>query len=144
MKEAADKKINLRDLDDISCTIVVCGRQIRKMIKKFPSMDDITIDCWVYSGHYTQFKLKNNKFTWIADPCDKCKPGCEIINEDSDIDKEELHKLIVFTYHSMCDSQNGVDLSDTPEDMLAFAESKLQELLRDEEITDKESFDAAI
>ena len=32
----------------------------------------------------------------------------------------------------MCDSQNGIDLVDTPEDLLAFAETKLQEMLREE------------
>jgi hypothetical protein len=32
----------------------------------------------------------------------------------------------------MCDAQNGVDLSDTPEDILAYAETKLQEMLHDD------------
>ena len=32
----------------------------------------------------------------------------------------------------MCDMNNGEDLSDTPEDLLAYAESKLKEFLMDE------------
>jgi hypothetical protein len=32
----------------------------------------------------------------------------------------------------MCDSQNCIDLVESPEDLLAFAETKLQEMLREE------------
>ena len=46
MKESkqTDNKINLRDLDDTACTNVVCARQIKKMIRKFPSMSEIRPD----------------------------------------------------------------------------------------------------
>lgn len=132
-KDTSNNKVNLRDLDDVACTNVVCGRQIKRMIKKFPSMNDTAIDCWVHGGHYTQFKFKNGKFVWLVNGKDPCVSGCEKISDDSDkLDKYELNKLIVSTYRSMCDSQNGVDIVDTPEDLLAFAETKLQEMLREE------------
>ena len=37
----------------------------------------------------------------------------------------------------MCDSMNGINIEDTPEDLLALAESKLQEILSDD--NDEES-----
>ena len=36
----------------------------------------------------------------------------------------------------MCDMQNGVDISDTPEELLAYAESKLKEMLQDGDISE--------
>ncbi len=133
----AEKKINLRDLDDTACTNVVCGRQIKRMIRKFPSMDDIAIDCWVHDGHYTRFKFKNGKFHWSVEDKAPCIKGFETITDDcEDLYKDELNKLIVHTYHTMCDIQNGVDIVDTPEDLLAYAESKLQEMLREDIITE--------
>jgi hypothetical protein len=132
-KEAAEKKINLRDLDDVACSNVVVARQIKRMIKKFPSMDDMPVDCWVHSGHYTRFKYKGGKFVWSVEGSAPCIKGCESITDDSDLlDKYELNRLIVSTYREMCDSQSGIDLVDTPEDLLAFAETKLQEMLREE------------
>lgn len=143
-KESADKKINLRELDDTACTNVVCGRQIKRMIKKFPSMDDMAIDCWVHGGHYTRFKFKGGKFIWEVEGKDPCLPGCEKLTDDSDVlDKYELNKLIVFTHRAMCDSQSGIDLVDTPEDLLAFAETKLQEMLREENTVYAEDVNAA-
>lgn len=132
MKESkqTDSKINLRDLDDTACTNVVCTRQIKKMIRKFPSMSEISFDCWVKSGHYTKFKFKNDRFIWTTDN------GDSIANDSEDLDKYDLNKLIVFTYQAMCDSQAGVDLTDTPEDLLAYAETKLLELLHDEEASE--------
>ena len=41
-------------------------------------------------------------------------------------------KLIRFTYQTMCDSMNSIDLTDTPEDLLSYAEQKLQELINSE------------
>lgn len=132
-KEATEKKINLRDLDDTACSNVVVARQIKRMIRKFPSMDDMAVDCWVHGGHYTRFKYKGGRFVWSVEGSAPCIKGCETITDDSDVlDKEELNKLIVFTHRAMCDSQNGIDLVDTPEDLLAFAETKLQEMLREE------------
>lgn len=132
-KEATEKKINLRDLDDTACTNVVCARQIKRMIRKFPSMDDLAMDCWVHGGHYTKFKFKGGRFIWCADPSEAFISGCESLKDDSDsLDKYELNKLITSTYRAMCDSQNCVDLVDTPEDLLAFAETKLQEMLKEE------------
>lgn len=132
-KEATEKKINLRDLDDTACTNVVCARQIKRMIRKFPSMDDLTMDCWVHGGHYTKFKFKGGRFIWYVDSSGAFISGCESLKDDSDsLDKYELNKLITSTYRAMCDSQNCVDLVDTPEDLLAFAETKLQEMLKEE------------
>ena len=127
-----EKKINLRELNDTDCTIVVCSRQIRKMIKKFPSMADTAIDCWVNRGHYTRFKLKNNKFTWVSEGFEPHLPGYEVIDEDSVLCSDDFYKLTVETFQAMCDSQNGVDISDTPEDLLTYAELKLQELISEE------------
>lgn len=123
VKEA---KINLRDLDDTACTNVVVSRQIRRFIRKFPSAKDFTIDCWAHGGHYTRFESKDDKFIWYTDKNDK------LVSTDDSLTKEELNKLIVFTYQAMCDSQSEVDLIDTPEDLLAYAETKLQELLKEE------------
>lgn len=132
MKEAADKKINLRDLDDVACTSVVCARQIKRTIKKYPAMNDITVDCWVHDGHYTRFKFKGGKFIWESDG-KTYRKGCETLTDDSDVlYKEELNKLIVSTYRTICESQDCIDLVDTPEDLLAFAETKLQDMLREE------------
>jgi len=131
--KSVEKKINLRDIDDTECTNVVCGRQIKRMIRKFPSMADMAIDCWIHGGHYTRFKFKDGKFIWEVENNAPCIKGCESVTSDSDVlDKYELNKLIIFTHRAMCDSQNNVDLVDTPEDILAFAETKLQEMLREE------------
>lgn len=128
-----EKKITLRDLDDTECTNVVCSRQIKQMIKKFPSMADMAIDCWVHGGHYTRFKFKEGKFIWEVESNAQCIKGFESIKDDCDsLDKYELNKLIISTFRDMCDSQNYVDIIDTPEDLLAFAEAKLQEMLREE------------
>ena len=142
-KEAAEKKINLRDLDDMACSNVVVARQIKRMIKKSPSMDDMAMDCWVHGGHYTRFKYKGGKFIWCIEGSEPCVKGCETITDDCDyLYKDELNKLIVSTYRTMCDSQNGIDLVDTPEDLLAFAETKLQEMLREENTVYAEDVDA--
>lgn len=132
-KDTADKKINLRDLDDTECTNVVCGRQIKRMIRKFPSMADMSIDCWIHGGHYTRFKFKDGKFIWEVENNAPCIKGCESVTSDSGVlNKYELNKLIVFTFSAMCASMNGANIEDTPEDLLALAESKLQELLSSE------------
>ena len=141
-KEATEKKINLRDLDDMACSNVVVARQIKRMIKKSPSMDDMAMDCWVHGGHYTRFKYKGGKFIWRVEGSEQCIKGCEKITDACDyIYKDELNKLIVSTYRTMCDSQNGIDLVDTPEDLLAFAETKLQEMLREENTVYAEDVD---
>jgi hypothetical protein len=140
-----EKKINLRDLDDTECTNVVCGRQIKRMIRKFPSMADMAIDCWIHGGHYTRFKFKDGKFIWSVEDNAPCIKGCESVTSDSDVlDKYELNKLIIFTHRAMCDSQNDVDLVDTPEDILAFAETKLQEMLREENTVYAEDVNTAV
>lgn len=126
MKEATEKKINLRDLDDTACTNIVVSRQIRRFIRKFPSAKDLAMDCWIHGGHYTRFESKGDKFIWYTDKNDK------LLSTDDSLTKEELNKLIVTTHRAMCDSQNGVDLVDTPEDLLVYAETKLQELLKEE------------
>ena len=125
-------KVTLRDLDDIACSNVVVTRQIRKMIRKFPTMKSLSIDCWVCGGHYIRFEDMGDKFKWYCDKnCNHIK-GWETIKSDrDDLYKEDLNKLLVATHRAMCDNQEGVDLIDTPEDLLAFAEQKLQEMLKD-------------
>lgn len=126
----AKQKINLRDLDDVACSNVVVSRQIRHLIKKNPSFSDIAIDCWIHGGHYTRFKCKNDKFYWYSENNEPHLECLECIDNNTDcLYNDEWNKLIVFTHRSMCESLNGVDVEDTPEDLLAFAESKLQELL---------------
>ena len=125
-------KVTLRDLDDTACSNVVVTRQIRRMIRKFPTMKDMAIDCWVCGGHYIRFEDKGDKFKWYCDKNSQHVKGRESIRSDSDyLTKEELNKLIVSTHRAMCDNKEGVDLIDTPEDLLAYAEQKLQEMLKD-------------
>lgn len=134
-KEAADNKVNLRYLDDTECANIVVSRQIRKMISKFPSMRDMAMDCWIHDGHYTRFLFKGGKFIWSAVDGGQFINGCETVTDDDGIlDKFELNKIINFTFGTMCDSQDCVDLVDTPEDLLAFAETKLQEMLHDQNL----------
>jgi len=140
MNDTKKEPINLRALDDVSCANVVTSRQIRKLIRKFPNMEYMNIDCWVHGGHYIKFKSGDNRFAWYCDTKESHFEGCEKIkSDDEDLTTEELNKLVVCTYRSMCDQQNGVDVSDTPEDILAFAESRLQELLREESVQSLEN-----
>lgn len=133
MIDLFDKNINLRSLDDETCSIFVVARQIRKMINKFPSLADTEMDCWLRQGHYTRFQCKGDKFIWYANTADKFMPDCEKLTHDNEtLYKDELNKLMVSTFRDMCDSQNSVDLADTPEDLLAFAEEKLKEMLKEE------------
>lgn len=130
----AKQKINLRDLDDVSCSNIVVSRQIRHLVRKNQSFSDIAIDCWVHGGHYTRFKSKNEKFSWYCEDGEPYEEGLQKIDNKTDcLYNDEWNKLLVFTHRSMCDSLNGVDIEDTPEDLLAFAESKLQEMLSDNE-----------
>lgn len=129
------KKVSLRELDDVACSNVVVTRQIKKMIRKFPSMNELAIDCWIHGGHYTKFKYSNDSITWIHSDADKVTNGYKVLKAvDECLDKDELNKLLVTTFNSMCDNMNNMDFIDTPEDLLSFAESKLQEMLRDESI----------
>jgi hypothetical protein len=123
-----EKKVSLRNLDDVACSNVIVTRQIAKMLRKFPSMRELAIDCFTNNEHYV-------KFTWLDG-----KPiqwtdvkGCVLNAKEDFIYKEDLNKLLVYTYRAMCDNQDSVDLIDTPEDLLAFAESKLQEMLKEAE-----------
>ena len=126
-KEDTENKTNMRDLDDTACTNVVVTRQIRRLISKFPSMNEIAIDCWTHGNHYVKFKLTNgnNKFKWYTDTKES------VCATDGTLYKDELNKLLVSTYRTMCENKEGVDISDTPEELLAYAESKLQELLKE-------------
>ena len=126
-------KINLRDLDDVACSNIVISRQIKHLIKKNPSFSDIAIDCWVHGGHYTRFKYKNDQFYWYSENNEPHLEGLECLNNKTEcLYNDEWNKLIVFTHSAMCDSMSGADVEDTPEDLLALAESKLQELLSSE------------
>lgn len=139
-----EKKINLRDLDDVACSNIVLSRQIRHLVRKNQSFSDIAIDCWVHGGHYTRFKCKNDKFHWYSEDGEPHEESLQEINHKTDcLYNDEWNKLLVFTHRAMCDSLNGVDLVDTPEDLLAFAETKLQEMLREENTVYTEDVDAA-
>lgn len=129
----AKTKINLRDLDDVACSNVVMSRQIRRLIKKNPSFSDISIDCWVHSGHYTRFKCRDDKFYWYSENNEPHLEGLECLDNKTDcLYNDEWNKLLNFTLNAMCEPTNGVEIEDTPEDLLALAESKLQELLSSE------------
>lgn len=123
-------KIKLHELDDVACANVIVSRQIKRMVKKFPSMEEISIDCHAHDGHYKKFKYDNGNFIWTNTNNKQLTP-----NEES-LDYNYLNKLLVYTYRTMCDMQNGVDISDTPEELLAYAESKLQEMLQDSDISE--------
>lgn len=133
MKEISNSV--LRNLDDVSCSNVVVSRQIKKLIKKFPSFKTTAIDCWIHDGHYTKFEFTNGKFVWTCD-VNKKHPEDVVVTSDSDhLNKDELNKLIVFTFKAMCESKDDLEIIDTPEDLLAYAEIKLKEMLKDSEDT---------
>ena len=124
--EDTRRKMNLRDLDDTDCTSVVVAKRILRMIHKFPELKTCSIDCFAQGMHFITFTLGNKEFIWITDD------GKQFTSKDDLLTHEYLNKLIVDTFRTMCDSQDSEDLSDTPEDLLAFAETKLQEMLHDE------------
>lgn len=126
------KKINLRELDDVACSNVVVSRQIRRMIKKVPSYSDLSMSCHVRGTHYTHFKFEDEKFIWNGSVYDKRYGKPTITSDDcGDLDKSDINKLLKFTFSAMCEN-NSIEITDTPEDLLALAESKLQELLNSE------------
>lgn len=128
-----EKRINLRDLDDVACSNIVVSRQIRHLIKKHPSFSDIAIDCWVHGGHYTRFKCKNGRFYWYSENNEPHKEGLARLDDKTTcLYNDEWNKLIIFTHSAMCESMRDADIEDTPEDLLVLAESKLQELLSSE------------
>ena len=118
-------KISLRNLDDVDCANIVVPRQIRKLIRKFPSLSQTEVDCWISLGNAIQFINKNDKLLW------KIKDTL-LSQEDEDLSRYELNKLLVFTFRAMCEMNEEDDLSDSPEDLLAYAEMRLKELLADE------------
>lgn len=136
-----DTKINLRNLDDIDCANVVVTRQIKKFVKKFPNMREAAMECWTNSDHYTKFKLSDNgSIHWISVETEYPHRQSVLHANDRDLDREDLNKLLVYTYRTMCDCNDGIDLIDTTEDLLAFAESKLKALLSEEaEATEEQS-----
>ena len=126
------QKVNLRDLDDISCANVVMSRQIRHLVRKSPSLGDISIDCWVHDGHYTRFKCHGEELSWYCEDGEPCKEDLKKIGSNTDcFYKDEWNKLLAFTFQTMCESLNGLCVEDTPADLLSIAESKLQQLLHD-------------
>lgn len=119
----------LRKLDDIACTNIVTARNIYKLIKKNPSFKELAVDCWVCGDHYTNFFLKEKQFNWSN------KDGSNLISDDSEfLRSEELNKLIVYTYRTICDNTNNdLDFTDSAEELLAIAESKLKEIIADDQ-----------
>ena len=128
-----ENKINLRDLDDVDCANIVVARQIKKFIRKFQSFKTTSIDCWISRGHFITFKYSGDKFIWESAPD---KYGCKtfITSLSENLSRFDLNKLLVFTFNTMCDMNNSEDISDTAEDLLAYAESKLREMLTDEAV----------
>lgn len=134
-KSAEKKSINFRELDDLECSNIVIARQIRRLVKKFPSLQESVINCWVHGGHYTKFKFDDNKFVWFCNEKEPYLKGYEkITNECRDLYKDELNKLLVFTHDALCSSCTPTELADTPEDLLSLAETKLQEMLNDNDL----------
>lgn len=130
-KEAKKEQINLRTLDDVDCANVVVSRQIKKLVRKVPSLSKSAIDCYVHGAHYIGFEFNGNKFIWHGAVTDKRIGEKKLTSDNINmiLDKDELNKLLVNTYRSMCEVTDSVDLIDSPEDLLAFAETKLQEML---------------
>lgn len=123
----------MRTLDDTQCSNIIIAKNIRKLVNKFPNMKAITMDCWVHDGHYTEFELQGANLVWHHDKNRKCVNGLPIVNHTNEnLSSDEINKLIRFTYQTMCDSMNSIDLIDTPEDLLNYAEQKLQELINSE------------
>lgn len=123
----------LRTLDDTDCTNVVVSRQIRKFIRKFPSFKDMPMTCYTHGAQFDTFKLAGDKFIWSGRMHD-CfnNQYISVASTDEDICNDELNRLIVSTFRTMCELNSDEDISDTPEDLLEYAEMKLQEMLNDE------------
>lgn len=122
----------LRKMDDVSCTNIVTVRNIKKLIKKYPSLTHIAIDCWVCGGHYTTFECNQDSFVWYAEPKDGYYLD-KITGDEEDVTSDQLNKLIVHTYRTMWDNLGeDIEFIDTPEELLAYAEQKLQQMLKEE------------
>lgn len=123
------KKINLRELDDVSCSNVVISRQIKKILKKAPSFSEFAMDCYVHGTHYTHFKFTEGNFVWTGEVYNH-RYGKSKISSDNfeDLYNDEINKLLVSTITTINES-NQVDVVDTPEDLLAIAEQKLREMI---------------
>lgn len=127
----------LRTLDDIDCSNVIVSRQIRKFIKKNPSFKETPITCYVCGTKFDLFKLAGDKFIWSGYTHDKRNRKQITVSSDDDcLGKFELNKLIINTFHTMCDMTNSEDIIETPEDLLEYAEMKLREMLSDENNSD--------
>ena len=123
----------LRKLNDLTCSIVVNTRSIKKMLKKYPNLENMSMECWTVGGPYVQFKVKNHKFTWVTGEGDVIVMDSIINDEDNPIDWESLNKLLVWTYRTMCDSMgDNFEFIDSPEDLLSFAEARLKQMLAEE------------
>lgn len=123
----------LRKLDDIDCSNHVIANYMYKLIHKHDHLKSVSIDCYVHSGHYTKFVYDQGTYKWFVDKMHSYLSDCTVLTLDSeDLTVDELHKLLVATYDVMCNSLNdNVEFIDTPEDLLAYAEQKLQSLLAD-------------
>lgn len=122
----------LRAMNDTDCSNVVISRQIRRFIKKVQSFKEIPITCYIHGAKFTSFKFSNDKFIWAGRTYGKNQHDITVTSEDESLNSDELNKLIITTFQTMCDMNSSEDLSDTPEDLLAYAESKLKEFLMDE------------
>lgn len=129
----------LRTLDDTDCSNVIVSRQIRRFVKKSPSFKEMPMICYIHGAKFDLFKLNGDKFIWSGFTYDKSHKPITVTSDDECLNKDELNKLIVSTFQTMCDLNNCEDIVDTPEDLLEYAEMKLREMLNDESNTESAS-----
>ena len=95
-------------------------------MKKYSNLSSSGIDCWTHGKHYVKFDIDNNKFKW-AD-----SKGGFVLNSSDELYSDELNKLLVCTYRTMCDMLSDENaFIDTPEDILMYAEQKLRALIEE-------------
>lgn len=126
---------NIRELDDLNCTNYITTKCIKKLVKKHSSLKTKVSNCFINGTQYIMVDVPKYNFIWFTDGesgfvkrYNKSKLVDDIKREW--LEPEELNRLIVNTYRHLCDSLgDDIDLADTPEDILAYAEQQLQNLL---------------
>ena len=46
MSYLVEKKVDVRKLDDVDCSNIAVSHQIKRMVNKFPSMRNLSINCY--------------------------------------------------------------------------------------------------
>ena len=117
---------DLSKLSDTECTNVLTTKNMYRLIKKYSNLSSTDIDCWTNGKHYVKFDLENNKFKWTD------SKGGFVLNSSDELYSDELNKLLVCTYRTMCDMLSDENaFIDTPEDILMYAEQKLRALIEE-------------